>query len=50
MRRGFFLPLLGLTLEYTMRKLRELLEWIFVMMDLYDLISTVIDFIVKNIA
>lgn len=33
-----------------MRKLRELLEWFFVMVDLYDLISTVIDFIVKIIA
>lgn len=28
-----------------MRKLRDLLEWIFVMIDLYDLINTVINFI-----
>lgn len=28
-----------------MRKLRELLEWIFIAMDLYGLIELVIDFI-----
>ncbi len=30
-----------------MRKLRELLEWIFLMMDLYDLIEMMIDFMVR---
>ncbi len=32
-----------------MRKLRELLEWIFVAIDLYGLIAMVIDFIKKHI-
>lgn len=32
-----------------MRKLRELLEWIFVAIDLYGLIEMVIDFIKKHI-
>lgn len=33
------------TLGYTMRKLRELLEWIFIAMDLYGLFDMIIDFI-----
>jgi hypothetical protein len=34
--------------DHTMRKLQKLLEWIFVMIDLYDLIGTLINFI-KNL-
>ena len=32
-----------------MRKLRELLEWIFIAMDVYALIDMVIDFIQKHL-
>ena len=37
-----------LTPGYTMRKLRELLEWIFIAIDLYGLIEMLINFI-KNL-
>jgi hypothetical protein len=45
----FFRPHRALLLGYTMRKLRELLEWIFIAMDVYALIDMVIDFIQKHL-
>lgn len=49
MNRGFFSPLGAFILGYTMRKLRELLEWIFIAMDLYGFIEMVINFVTQHI-
>lgn len=46
---AFFRPYGAFILGYTMRKLRELLEWILIAMDLYGLIDMVINFIKQHI-